>query len=91
MFIDRYQQKYDKKDIYIYIADLRGTQHFIIYSWVFPLMRKEEKCFLNCGDLPGNCRSIRDMRLYSRYSEDEEGLSQLIADIFMSVKAILSK
>ena len=38
-----------------------------------------------------DCRSIHGMRLASRYSKDEEGFFEVIADRFMEMEVIILK
>ena len=45
---------------------------------------------MNCGDFPGDCRSIHGTRLDFRCLEDKEGLFEVIADTIMSIEVILS-
>ena len=46
---------------------------------------------MNFGDFPGYFRIIYGMRSSFRCSEDEEGLFEMIADIFMAIEVIFFK
>ena len=43
--------------------DLIVTHYFRICSWVFPLGYIEDNVLVDCGNLPGDFRSIHGMRL----------------------------
>ena len=90
LFIERYYKIYDLKNN-TYNSDLRGTHHFRICSWVFPLECIEDKWLVNCGDFSDDSRIIHGMRSDFICSEDKEVLLEVMDDNFFSMEVILFK
>ena len=88
--IGRYWQSSDRKEKR-YSADIRVTQHFLIYGWVFPLGYIEDKWFVNYGGFYRYCRSIHGMISVFRCSEDKESLFEVISDKLILMEEILFK
>ena len=45
---------------------------------------------MNCGEFPGDCRSIHSMISSFRCPKDEDGFLEVIADRFMAMDVIFS-
>ena len=56
---------------------------------MFPLGCIEDKCLVNCGDFPGDCRSIYGMISAFRCLEYEEGLFEVTSYRFMAMEVIV--
>ena len=49
----------------------------------------EDKCLVNCGDLPPDCWNIYFIIMAFRFSEDKEGFFEVMSDGFLAREVML--